>query len=282
MASQQIIKNRIKTISSTKQITKAMELVAASKLRKAQDGAYGPKLYVEQSKQLIASLAACPEAVDNAFLALPKSNVPLTVIITADRGLAGAYTANVMKVAVKHLAEYGGPQKVITVGKQGSKYMSRVAGVELQGVFAADSANTERDIVQPILSEVLDLYTTKAIGVVRVVYTSFISTIRQKVCSEVLLPVPVEPSRPSNRIFEPSSHAVMALALKKYLESTLLQCVLDSKASEQAARMLAMKSATDNATELIGDLTLMYNNARQAKITQELAEISAGAEAISA
>lgn len=280
MASQQAVKQRIKSVGNTKQITKAMQLVASSKLRKAQEQAIGPKDFIVTAKKLLASLAWHPDAYNNPLFKQHNSNDVLTIIISSDRGLAGAYNANVLKMASLHLKNTKGQNSVITIGKYASRFIARIKNVNSLGAYELDVDDIDSGVVKPVLSEIKKQFASAKYNAVWVVYTDYISTVKQEVHCDKLFPIVKSESAVSDRTFEPSPEAVFDIALSRLVEAEILQFLLESKASEQASRMLAMKNATDNANELIGDLTLEYNNARQAKITQELAEISAGAEAI--
>lgn len=280
MASQQAVKHRIKSVTNTMQITKAMQLVAASKLRKAQEAAIGPKEYIGTAKQLLATLAWHPDAQNNPLFKEHASNNVLTVIISSDRGLAGAYNANILKASANHLKETKGENSVIAIGKYASRFVARVKGIKSLGAYELDTADMDSTIVQPVLSAIKSEFNSGNYNAVYVIYTDYISTVKQEVKLDKMFPIEKSETAISDRAFEPSAEVVFDIALSRLLEAELLQFLLESRASEQASRMLAMKNATDNANELIEDLTLEYNNARQAKITQELAEISAGAEAI--
>lgn len=280
MANQQAVKQRIKSVGNTKQITKAMQLVASSKLRKAQEQAVGPKEFILTAKKLLSSLAWHPDAINNPLFITHNSQDVLTVIISSDRGLAGAYNANVLKVASAQLKNTKGQNSVITVGKYASRFIARIKNVNSLGAYELDVDDLDSNIVKPVLTEIKEQFASGKFNSVWVVYTDYISTVKQEVHCEKLFPIAKSEMAVSDRSFEPSAEAIFEVALSRLLEAELLQYLLESKASEQASRMLAMKNATDNASDLIGDLTLEYNNARQAKITQELAEISAGAEAI--
>lgn len=281
MAVQQGIKRRIKSVSNTRQITKAMQLVAASKLRKAQDAALGPKSYIEASKDLIATLAATPEAQYHPLFNKRKIKNALSIVITSDRGLAGAYNSNISKKHLQHTEENKVPHKVICIGRYAALHVARNKHLDEHSVYDLDHGDADSALAQPVLKEALDLFANGEVDVVSVTYTRFISTIRQEVVTEQLLPlVRPEGKLVAGRTFEPESETLIDMAIKRLLEANLLQAILESRASEHAARMLAMKNATDNASDLIEDLTLEFNNARQASITQELAEITAGTEAI--
>lgn len=281
MASQQAIKHRIKSVSNTKQITKAMQLVAASKLRRAQEAAMGPKDYIENSKALLATLAGHPGAMLNPLFKTPNAKKALTIVICSDRGLAGAYNSNVLKITAAYLNGNPGSDKVITVGKYASRFISKLKDVESLGAYELDTRELTSKVVTPLLAEAIKEFEQGNVKEVVVVYTKFISTVKQEVVTDRLLPISGIDKPVQDRLFEPNAEVVFDVAIKRALEAQVLQYLLESRASEHASRMLAMKNATDNAGELIDDLTLVFNNARQAKITQELAEISAGAEAIS-
>lgn len=282
MASQQAVKQRIKSVTNTKQITKAMQLVAASKLRKAQEGALGPKAYVENAKSVLSTLAGNAEASSSKLFVVPKdAKSAITIVIASDRGLAGAYNANVLKAFTTHLKNSQYNNLVISIGKNASRYIARIKNLESLGAYELDTEDFDINVARPLLKSVLDNFYSGKVANVTVIYTKFVSTVKQEVLSEQMLPITKDENISTLRIFEPNAKTVFENSVKRLLEAQVVQYLLESKASEQASRMLAMKNATDNATDLIGDLTLVYNNARQAKITQELAEISAGAEAIS-
>jgi len=280
MAALQGIKHRIKSVGNTKQITKAMQLVAASKLRRAQDAALGPKAYITASRDILASLAGTPEAQYHPLFQERRIKHALTIAVTSDKGLAGAYNSNINRALTHHAADLGVPQQVIAVGKYAAQHVARMHGLDELAAYDMDGANADVAIAQPALREAIDLFIAGKVDVVHLIYTKFVSTVHQEVVIEQLLPVQAAETIHADRTFEPQAEALLELAIKRLLEAQVLQAVLEAQASEQASRMIAMKNATDNATELIEDLTLAFNNARQAAITQELAEITAGAEAI--
>ncbi|HPD98647.1 ATP synthase F1 subunit gamma [Candidatus Saccharibacteria bacterium] len=281
MASQQAVKQRIQSVSNTRQITKAMQLVAASKLRKSQEAVIGPKAYIENAKALLATLAGHPGALVNPLFKTPNSKGALTIIVTSDRGLAGAYNANVLKAAAKHLKDHPGMDRVITVGKYASRFISKLKDINSLGAYELDSHNLNSEVVTPVLAQSIDEFVAGNVASVDVVYTKYISTVKHEVIIERVLPIKNITNQVKDRLFEPNAEYVFEVAITRALEAQMLQYLLEARASEQASRMLAMKNATDNAGDLIDDLRLEYNNARQAKITQELAEISGGAEALS-
>lgn len=292
MASGQGIKGRIGSVSNTRQITKAMQLVAASKLRKAQEAATGPRAYLEATKSIISALSSSNASASSKLFSTNQAKHTLVIAISSDRGLAGAYNSNVIKSIAKHLKEGSTKHKIISVGRYASLFVTKINGtddpynleeVDEIAAYPLSVADADSGLAQPILKESLDLFTSGQVSEVYVIYTKFISTVKQETITEKLLPLTSPEVKSENIIektYEPSGEFLVDYVSKLYLEASLTQYILESIASEHASRMLAMKNATDNASDLIDDLTLAFNNARQAAITQELAEISAGAQAI--
>jgi F-type H+-transporting ATPase subunit gamma len=281
MAAQQGIKRRIRSVSNTRQITKAMQLVAASKLRRAQEASLNARAYAEAAANLLTVLSSAPETgCSPLFEQRPVKNA-LTVLITSDRGLAGGYNSNVIRAFSTLATSQKATYSVASVGKYAGRYAARVSDIEQIAAYPMDVKDISLELAQPLLTEAIELFLTGKVDVVNVVYTKLISTVRQEVQTVQLLPIAYVPNETGVvRTLEPSPEELLEFAAKRLLEARVSQALLDARASEQASRMLAMKNATDNAGELIDDLTLAFNNARQAAITQELAEISAGAEAI--
>jgi F-type H+-transporting ATPase subunit gamma len=285
MASRQQIKRRITSVKNTKQITKAMQLVAASKLRKAQEAAVGPQEY---SREMLTSLRqlASNEPSFQLFKQRPVKR-RLLVVITSDRTLAGAYNVNVTRQMVNELKqdrEAGIETEVIAIGRQGANAVSRIQGLTVKGVYTDFPDNPTANAIRPVLNTAMDSYQTGDVDDVTLIYTHYKSTISQQVVTRQLLPAGFE-AEPVNKAIEyatvePSVEALLESTAKRLLEVQIYQALLESTASEHSMRMIAMKNATDNASDLIDDYTLEYNNARQAAITQELAEISGGAEAM--
>jgi F-type H+-transporting ATPase subunit gamma len=267
-----------------------MQMVAASKLRRAQEAALLPRLYLAAAEDIINELSSSSEATSSGLFIKRKPEKTLTIVVSSDRGLAGAYNSNVIKAVVKHLKDGGRYHKVISIGRYASLFVAKINGkdddfgideVDEIAAYPLTSLNIDIEIAQPVLAETIKLFTEKQVDEVYVAYTRFVSTVKQEPVIEKLLPLsPKDTSSPDGRTFEPSAEALLEFAAKRFVGAKLNQCILESLASEHAARMLAMKNATDNAGDLIDDLTLAFNNARQAGITQDLAEISAGAEAI--
>lgn len=284
MSSQQTIKRRIGSVGNTRQITKAMQLVAASKLRRAQEEALGAKDYIDAARSVLERLAVTQDAAEHPFFQV-RDNVRsvLTIVITSDRGLAGAYNANVLRAYTRMcLQDDVIFHKAFCVGKYGSELIARIKEVEIIGSYLNHDIDVNVEVAQPLFREAAHLFTSGQVDEVRVVYTKYVSTVKQHVVTDRLLPItPPDVSEDVlPRYLEPTAKELLGYTAEHMLEALVLQSVLESQASEHANRMLAMKNATDNATELIDDLTLAANKARQATITQELAEISAGAEAM--
>lgn len=281
MAAQQGIKRRIRSVSNTRQITKAMQLVAASKLRRAQETSLNARAYADAAANLLAVLSSVPETGYSPLFEQRPVHNALTILVTSDRGLAGGYNSNVIRAFASLVASQNATHSVACVGKYAGRYVARVSDVNELSAYPMDVKDISLELAQPLLKESIELFLAGKVDVVNVVFTKFISTVRQEVQTVQLLPIAFVPNTTGVvRTLEPSPEELLDFAAKRLLEARVSQALLDARASEQASRMLAMKNATDNAGELIDDLTLAFNNARQAAITQELAEISAGAEAI--
>ena len=286
MASTITLKRRITSIKNTRQITKAMELVSASKLRRAQDYAIRSRAYRSLAYELLTKLNAMPEVDRQPLFIKREVKTRLYVVVTSNSGLAGAYNANVLKTLAKALqADRGAKVKsrVIAIGNKGAQFVRRLSEVELLSAFPALGDQPDANDVRPILNTIIDQYRDKHVDDVKVLYTVFKSTVVQEVQSLALLPAQVSPEETDKTVvsnFEPDVEAVIDQVATRLIEAQIWQAVLESLASEHAMRMVAMKNATDNAKDLIDDYTLALNTARQASITQELAEITGGAEAL--
>ncbi len=292
MASRQQIKHRIRSVKSTKQITKAMQLVAASKLRRAQEAVTGPQEYSRVALEMLThlrQLAKQDPTVANLFQErLVKKRLLIT--ITSDRTLAGAYNVNVVR---QMLAELKSDQaknvetEVIVIGRQAANAAGRIRGLKIGAVYTAFPEKPEANDIRPVLIAAIDKFRAGDADEVSVIHTHFASTISQQVKVRQLLPAGFEEAASASRsndselaTIEPSLEELLQSVTIRLLEVQIYQAILESTASEHSMRMIAMKNATDNASDLIDDYTLEYNNARQAAITQELAEITGGAEAM--
>jgi F-type H+-transporting ATPase subunit gamma len=291
MASSQQLKSRISSVKNTKQITKAMELVSASKMRRAQEHAKRSRDYRNMARQILARLRETTDVGKNPLYAFRITNKRLHVVVTSNRGLAGAYNSNILRRLTKELIddkEAGIKSQAIVIGKQGAKFIVRFEDVEVVAVYTDFPENPSANDIRPILDTVIQKFKDGEADAVDVLYTDYKSSIVQEVAVERLLPAAYSDDDVASDlidtlgdvIFEPSPKAVLDAVTERLIEAQLNQAFLESSASEQSMRMMAMKSATDNASDLIEDLTLAFNTARQAAITQELAEITGGSEAI--
>lgn len=289
MASRQQIKGRITSVKNTKQITRAMQMVAASKLRKAQEAAMGPREYARMSREILTHLRSLENEASETVTLFTKRPVKhrLLVMISSDRGLAGAYNSNVIRRSIRELVadESAGVQtSLLCIGRQAANAASRISSADVLAVYQNLPDHPTAADLRPILNSMVDSFESGAVDAVDVIYTDFVSSIRQDVSMQRFLPAGFEAEEVSEDIsqakIEPSVDVLLQSATLRLLEAQLFQLILESSASEHSMRMLAMKNATDNASDIVEDLTLEFNTARQAAITQELAEISGGAEAM--
>jgi F-type H+-transporting ATPase subunit gamma len=287
MASTLEIKKRITSVKNTKQITKAMELVSASKLKRAQEDALKSKPYYNSIKEMLEKLSKATKTSKNAFYVSNKSEDVLLFIISSDRGLAGAYNNNVLRFALNYILE--NPElkfKVVAIGRKSAQAIAKLdsENVELIAEFEGFSEKIDESKLLPILELATDMFLKAEVGKVKFIFTEFISSLKQEPSVNSVLPIKfnLKDDEPFYKpILEPSAKALLNWATKKFIETIILQKLFEAAASEHSSRMFAMKNATDNASDLIDDLTLAMNSARQAAITQELAEISAGTAAVS-
>ena len=282
MASQRDIRRRIQSSKNIKQITRAMQFVAASKLKRAQDSTLQSRPYATKLDELLADLATVLGGEDHPLLVRREGGKRLIVLITTDRGLAGALNTNTIRFAAQQITGSGGDLTVVTVGRKGRDAMRR-ARVPLEAHFEGYGERPSFADVLPLARLITDDYLAGTYNRVDIVFSAFVSTLVQRPSMDELLPItPSEDTEgiPGNQfIFEPSASAVLEQLLPRYVATRLFQAVLESKASEESSRMVAMKNATENAEELIEDLTLAYNKVRQSNITREMIEIATGAQA---
>jgi F-type H+-transporting ATPase subunit gamma len=282
MASQRDIRRRIGAVKNIKQITRAMQFVAASKLKRAQDATLASRPYSEKLEEVLSDLAAVLGGEDHPLLARREGGKRLIVLITTDRGLAGPLNTNTIRFVAKEVIDEGGDLAVVTVGRKGRDAMRR-ARVPMEAHFEGYGDKPTFADVVPLSRLITDGFVDGTFGSVDLVYSRFVSTLTQKPILDRFLPV--EPSEDthgipgSQFIFEPDPGAVLEALLPRYVATRLFQAVLEAKASEESSRMVAMKNATENAEDLIEDLTLAYNKVRQANITREMIEIATGAQA---
>jgi F-type H+-transporting ATPase subunit gamma len=282
MASQRDIRRRIGAVRNIKQITRAMQFVAASKLRRAQEATLASRPYSDKIDEVLADLAAVLGGEDHPLLAERQGGKRLIVLITTDRGLAGPLNTNTIRFAAREITQHEGDLSVVTVGRKGRDAMRR-SRVPLEAHFAGFGDRPSFADVIPLARLVSDGFLDGSVSTVDIIFTRFVSTLVQRPASDRLLPVePTEDTEgiPGGQfIFEPNPAAVLTQLLPRYVATRLFQAVLESKASEESSRMVAMKNATENAEDLISDLTLSYNKVRQANITREMIEIATGAQA---
>lgn len=287
MASLITLRRRITSIKNTRQITKAMQLVSASKLRRSQEYALKSRDYQDLAYDLLTHLSAMKEVSNQPLFVRRNVKNRLYVIITSNTGLAGAYNANVLKILSAGLERDNNDKvssHVITIGSKGAQFVRRIVGVDLLAVYPPFGDRPSVDDMRPLLNTVMEQYKDQKVDDVQVIYTVLKSSISQQAKSLQLLPAPLIDIDKSSAIavsnFEPDVETVVDQITTRLVEAQIWQAILESLASEHAMRMIATKNATDNANDLIGDYTLELNTARQASITQELAEISGGVEAL--
>jgi F-type H+-transporting ATPase subunit gamma len=282
MANIRLIRRRIRSIQSTSKITKAMEMVATSKMRRAQERVLAGRPYADKLQQVIADLAAQPGGAGHPLLDRREAEKIAIIHVTADRGLCGGLNANMNRAAASFILEQVAPTVLVTVGRKGRDFMRR-HGREIVAEFTAISDRPGLLDTLPMSRIVIDDYTNGTVDAVYLAYTRFITTANQQPMLQQVLPVEpakVEHTGEIEYIYEPNAKAVLAELLPRFVEMQVYHAILEAIASEQSARMVAMRNATDNANELVQDLTLMYNKARQEMITTELLDITGGAEAI--
>jgi F-type H+-transporting ATPase subunit gamma len=289
LATQQDIKRRIRSIRNTQKITKAMELVAGSRLRRAQARIEALRPYADRMQQLVVDVAsASGEAHDQPLLARRDVKTVAVVALTGDRGLAGAFNANVVRRALEIARDQraaGNEVVWLVVGRRGASTLR----FRRQSITADYTGITDRPAyadAQAIAKRVAALYSDGEVDRVVMVYNHFLSALTQRLDEVELLPVPEEAitgeavTIEGSYIYEPDGREILAELIPAYLDITIYRALLESTASEHGARMTAMRNASENAGELIDDLTLKMNRARQAEITQEILEVVAGADAL--
>ena len=283
MATIREIRRRIRSVQSTAKITKAMEMVAASKMRRAQERTIAARPYAEKMREVLADLAAQrqeEEELQPLLVKRPVKRIEL-IHITPDRGLCGGLTASINRTAASFILEQSVPVVTVTVGLKGRMFIMRT-GQEVRAGFVRISDHPSVADILPAARIAIDDYTNAYVDQVCICYTQFVTTITQRPMLWRLLPI--EPSMEGGRnieyIYEPSPQEVLAELLPRYVEMQLYHALLESIASEQSARMVAMRNATNNANDLIEELTLTHNKLRQEMITEELMDITGGAAAL--
>ena len=281
MPSQRDIRRRIGAVKNIKQITRAMQFVAASKLKRAQDATLASRPYSEKIDEVISDLASVLDAETHPLLARHDGGKRLFVVLTTDRGLAGSLNTNTVRFALKEILDHEGDAAVVTVGRKGRDALRR-AHLPLKAHFAGFGDRPSFADVTPLTRLITDDFLAGTYGRIDLVYPKFVSTLVQRPVLDELLPLQPKDDDgiPGNQfIFEPNASTVLRQLLPRYVATRVYQAVLETTASEMSSKMVAMKSATENAEELIEDLTLSYNKVRQANITREMIEIASGAQA---
>ena len=288
MASGKEIRNKIKSVESTRKITKAMEMVAASKMRKAQDRMRASRPYGEKIRQVAGNLSHALTDYSHPFLENRENIKGIgLVVVTSDKGLCGGLNTNVLRLALSRMKEWdseGKKLQVTAIGNKGMSFMMRTGANLVSHAVALGDAPRLEKLIGPVKIQ-LDAYINGEIDVLYIAYTRFINTMKQEPVIEQLLPLSGDLIGSNSQtnwdyIYEPDVGVVIDDLLVRYVEAMLYQSVAENIASEQSARMVAMKSASDNAKNVIGELKLIYNKARQAAITKELSEIVSGAAAV--
>ncbi len=274
-----LIRRRIRSIQSTAKITKAMEMIATSKMRRAQNAALTARPYASKMLEVLADLAAQPQAGLHPLLERRPVNRIGLIHVTPDRGLCGGLNANLNRHTASFILEQSAPVTLVTVGRKGRDFFARV-GRDIRAEFTGIGDRPSLADTLPVSRTVIDDYSNGLMDQVYLVYAQFVSTVTQRPVLQELLPIePAQIERIENveYIYEPSPFVVLAELLPRYVEMQVYHAILESIASEQSARMVAMRNATDSANEMIQDLTLTLNKARQEMITKELLDIVGGA-----
>ena len=288
MAAGKEIRGKIKSVENTKKITKAMEMVAASKMRKAQDRMRAARPYAEKVRQITGNLSKANPEYTHPFMQTNDAKAAGFVVVTTDKGLCGGLNTNVLRAVTNQLKELQGKgqsAEVVAIGNKGLGFMNRVGAKVVSSVTGLGDTPHLEKLIGPV-KVLLDAYTEGRINAVYLCYTKFINTMKQESVVEQLLPLSADGlqegsgGRDWDYVYEPDAPSVIDELLLRYVEAQVYQAVAENMASEQSARMVAMKAATDNAGNVIGELKLVYNKTRQAGITKELSEIVAGAAAV--
>lgn len=281
------IKRRMKSVSSTKQITKAMELVASSKLRKAKERAISRSHYTDATYQLLLRIAKYTSYINNIYFNERKdAKKNIYVILSGDKGLAGGFNSSVIKEAVNEIGKNKGNAYIFAIGAKGADYFKK-NDYDVVGEYIGISDEPNYGVAKKIIGTVINLYTSKEdVKEVKLIYSKFNSVVSQGVLSATVLPI----SRRANNsdgtpvkselVIEPGGDELLEELVPQYITSLLYGAMIENHAGEEASRRMAMSAATDNANELLDELEIRYNSARQTSITNELIEIVSGAEAL--
>ena len=292
MAAGKEIRGKIKSVENTKKITKAMEMVAASKMRKAQERMRSARPYSAKIRDVASHLGqANPEYVHPFMKKHPHAKAQGFIVVTTDKGLCGGMNTNILRLVTAKLKDHvaeSSNAKMVAIGNKGLGFLNRIGSSVVANLTQLGDAPHLERLIGPI-KVLLDAYTKGELNAVYICYTKFINTMKQEAVVEQLLPLSSEEMAKQTQVggshawdylYEPDAHSVIDDLLVRYVEALVYQAVAENMASEQSARMVAMKAATDNAGSVINELKLVYNKTRQAAITKELSEIVAGAAAV--
>ncbi|PKO39989.1 MAG: F0F1 ATP synthase subunit gamma [Betaproteobacteria bacterium HGW-Betaproteobacteria-3] len=296
MAAGKEIRGKIKSVENTKKITKAMEMVAASKMRKAQERMRSARPYADKIRNIAANLGQANPEYTHAFMQTNEAKAVGFIVVTTDKGLCGGMNTNVLRAVTTKLRDAqtdGMSAQAVAIGNKGFGFLNRIGAKVVSHVTQLGDTPHLDKLIGPV-KVLMDAYARGEVSAVYLCYTRFINTMKQEPMVEQLLPLSVDKMQAETRasesasgskhgwdyIYEPDAQAVIDDLLVRYAEALVYQAVAENMASEQSARMVAMKAATDNAGSVIGELKLVYNKTRQAAITKELSEIVAGAAAV--
>jgi F-type H+-transporting ATPase subunit gamma len=292
MAAGKEIRGKIKSVENTKKITKAMEMVAASKMRKAQERMRQARPYSDKVRNIAANLGKANPEYTHAFMRTNEAKAVGFIVVTTDKGLCGGMNTNVLRAVTGKLREAQGAgldSQAVAIGNKGLGFLNRIGAKVVSHVTQLGDTPHLDKLIGPV-KVLLDAYAQGKVSAVYLSYTKFINTMRQEPVVEQLLPLSASQMQADAKasggqpgwdyIYEPDAQTVIDELLVRYVEALVYQAVAENMASEQSARMVAMKAATDNAGNVIGELKLVYNKTRQAAITKELSEIVAGAAAV--
>ena len=291
MAGSKEIRTKIKSVQNTRKITKAMEMVAASKMRKAQERMRHARPYGDKIRTIAAHLAHANTEYRHPFLTRREGVKDVgMIVVTSDKGLCGGLNTNALRLMLAKVKEFqaeGRNVLLTAIGNKGFGFMQRVGGNVVSHLTGIGDVPPMDKLVGPVKVQI-DAFTSGKIGTLYIVFTKFINTMKQEPVVEQVLPLPADRLAQDERaarknwdyLYEPEARVVLEQLLTRYVEQIIYQAVAENIASEQSARMVAMKAASDNASSVIDDLTLVYNKARQAAITKELSEIVGGAAAV--
>lgn len=288
MPSTRALKTRIRSVKSTKQITKAMQLVAASKMRKAQEAEAASAPYTRLANEILTHLSNQGVTDTHPLYTVREVKRRLLIVVATDKGLAGAYDANVLKLYTKQLLaddKESVGNETIAIGRRANRFVSKLKDTAVAAAYQDLPDDPSGSQLRAIVDQAMEKFTAGEVDAVDIVFTEYISSVNQQATVQRILPAGYDTVEVGETVreaeFEPSQEEVLEAVTYRLIEAQVYHALLTARASEYIMRMMAMKNATDNATDLIDDLTLAMNKARQAAITQELAEISGGVEALS-